>query len=246
MPADVAVLPGQDTVLSSWRALAGTEFGPGQLIETPHAMAAVFPEFGYLNNAILTAETDCADSAAAALGDVYGAAGITTWALWVPGRATTFDESSDALPGVGTLRRDVTTVAMQRTLDGDLRKDGRVTTVSGAALRRLVVDEAVPVEQLGVPDPNARITGWALVTDGQAITTAYTHCNGLDCGIYAVGTLASWRRRGYARTLVEHILADARENGMQTATLQSTPMGRALYDSLGFRAVGRYEEWLQG
>jgi hypothetical protein len=44
--------------------------------------------------------------------------------------------------------------------------------------------------------------------------------------------------------LVEHILAEAHSTGVQTASLQSTPMGESLYSALGFRAVGRYEEWL--
>jgi hypothetical protein len=43
---------------------------------------------------------------------------------------------------------------------------------------------------------------------------------------------------------VEHVLADAYRCSARTATLQSTPMGQPLYESLGFQAVGRYEEWV--
>ena len=32
----------------------------------------------------------------------------------------------------------------------------------------------------------------------------------------------------------------------RTATFQSTRMGQRLYSSLGFEAVGRYEEWVPG
>ena len=35
-------------------------------------------------------------------------------------------------------------------------------------------------------------------------------------------------------------------HGACTATLQSTRMGPRLYSSLGFEAVGRYEEWAPG
>jgi hypothetical protein len=50
---------------------------------------------------------------------------------------------------------------------------------------------------------------------------------------------------GFGRTLMEHVLADAKARGATTATLQSTRMGQTLYESLGFTAAGRYEEWSQ-
>jgi hypothetical protein len=40
------------------------------------------------------------------------------------------------------------------------------------------------------------------------------------------------------------VLADAWHKGARTASLQSTRMGQPLYESLGFTAVGRYEEWI--
>ena len=244
MPGDTTALAGQETVLSCWQALTGTEFGPGRLIETPYVIAAVFPEFDYFNNAIVISDLDCVEAAAASAADVYADAGISTWALWVPSDATNLAGPVDRVRAVGSLTRDETTLVMHRNLTDGLRTDDRVTRVSGSALRRLAVDEAVPVDELGEPDPGAQVTGWALVADGQAVATAYTHRNGTDCGVYAVGTLEPWRRRGLARALVEHVLADAFAAGMRTATLQSTPMGQPLYESLGFRAVGRYEEWL--
>ena len=244
MPLPTAALAGQDTLLACWRALADTELGPGRLIETRHAIAAVFPDSAYFNNAILTAGIESAQAAAESVANVYAAAGIATWALWVPSDATTFDHQADSLGAVGSLTRDVTTLAMHLTLPSALRTDHRVTAVSSTALRRLVADEAVPANELGEPAASAPVTGWALVEDGHTVASAYTHRHGTDCGIYAVGTLPPWRRRGLARALVEHILADAHNAGARSATLQSTPMGRPVYDALGFRAVGRYEEWL--
>ncbi len=83
-----------------------------------------------------------------------------------------------------------------------------------------------------------------LVHDGVAVAGAWSVIHEQDCGIYAVGTQPEWRRRGFARSLMEHVLADARARGARTATLQSTPLGEPLYASLGFRAAGRYEEWV--
>ena len=67
---------------------------------------------------------------------------------------------------------------------------------------------------------------------------------GTDVGIYSVGTAIEYRRRGLARALMQHLLAVAWQRDARTATLQATPMGQALYESLGFEAVGRYEEWV--
>ncbi|HEY7137304.1 MAG TPA: GNAT family N-acetyltransferase [Acidimicrobiia bacterium] len=80
--------------------------------------------------------------------------------------------------------------------------------------------------------------------DGLAVAGAWGFLHRGECGLYAVGTVPEWRRRGLARTLVAHVLADARSRGARTATLQSTPMARTLYESLGFAPVGRYEEGL--
>ena len=73
---------------------------------------------------------------------------------------------------------------------------------------------------------------------------AWSYLHRTDCGLYAVGTVPSMRRRGFARTLVEHVLAAAVRAGARTASLQSTRIGQPLYESLGFTPVGRYEEWI--
>jgi len=242
MSISIDALAGQDTLLSCWQALTDTDFGPGQLVDTRDAIAAVFPDSRYFNNAILTAGIESADAAAESVAGLY-AAGITTWALWVPSDTATFDGTHDRVDAIGSLTRDVTTLTMQRSLAPGLRRDDRVRTVSGEAMWRLTLDEAVANEDLGKPDAGARVTGWALVEDGRAIASAYTHHYGSDCGIYAVGTQPAWRRRGVAGALVEHILAEAYDAGMRTASLQSTPMGLSVYEHLGFRACGRYEEW---
>ena len=83
-----------------------------------------------------------------------------------------------------------------------------------------------------------------MVEGDVAVAGAYRYLHGSDCGVYAVGTVRAWRRRGIARSLVEHVLADATRRGARTATLQATPMAQHVYESLGFAPVGRYEEWV--
>ncbi len=76
------------------------------------------------------------------------------------------------------------------------------------------------------------------------VSAAWSFRHGDDVGVFAVGTVPAWRRRGIGAALTGHILADAATGGARTASLQSTPMGRSLYESLGFVAAGRYVEWV--
>jgi len=52
--------------------------------------------------------------------------------------------------------------------------------------------------------------------------------------IVNVYTGPSFRRRGLARCLMEHILLWCREHGVDTVILHASPFGRSLYESMGF------------
>jgi GNAT superfamily N-acetyltransferase len=88
------------------------------------------------------------------------------------------------------------------------------------------------------------LDGWVYVHEGTAVAGAWSYLNGADCGLYAIGTVPDFRRRGMAAALIQHMLAHASRRGARTASLQSTRMGESLYRSLQFTAVGRYEEWV--
>lgn len=243
MSSKVTVLPGQETLVASWSALA--QLSPGaRLIRSPAAVAAVFPSWEPLNNAImLNAPEPSAEAAAASqLASSYAKAGVDVWALWVPSLATDL-VAPDDVRGVAGLKRDTTTLVMQTTLQPGLRRHAGVVRASVAAATRAAGDEPVPIADLGEPESVPGLTAWVILQDDVAVAGAWTFLRESDCGIYTVGTLPEWRRRGLARALMEHVLADAQLRGARTATLQSTRLGQPLYESLGFEPVGRYEEW---
>jgi ribosomal protein S18 acetylase RimI-like enzyme len=224
-------LPGQDTLLASWAAL--TEVSPGAgLHRTDTAAGAVFPAWAALNNVIALG-----DPAAVAVDwrDRYADAGVAEWALWVPSGATSFDTPDESTPIPG-MRRSETTLVMVASIRPGLQHDDVRRAPLDAALR--AGEEPVPVAELGSPGPG--LPAWVLVREGVGVASAWTCRVGADCGIYAVGTAPAWRRRGLASALMRHLMA----GGAGTASVQSTPMGRRLYESLGFVAVGRYEEWV--
>lgn len=234
------VLPGQETLLASWAVLALTSRG-ARLVRSRAVATAVFPEWAPLNNAILLSAGDQAATVAQLAID-YRDARVQAWALWRPSRVADLD-AGEAVGLPGALRRDATTLVMQATLRSGLQLDQRVTRTSIAAATR-ATDEPVPLSELEEPVPASNLTAWVIRAEDAAVAGAWSFLHARDCGIFTVGTCPGWRRRGLARSLVEHVMADALSRGARTATLQSTRMGQPLYQSLGFQAVGRYEEWV--
>ena len=213
------------------------------LIQSSTVAAAVFPDWAALNNAIMLTTPDRAAvaSAASQLAPVYTEAGVDEWALWVPSLATHLD-APDRVDKVSGLMRDTTTLIMQMTLPPGLHQHESVVRTSIATATR-ASDDPVPVRDIEKPDAVPNLAGWVLIHHQRAVAGAWSFRHDRDCGIYAIGTVPTWRRRGFARALVEHVLADAQLHGASTATLQSTRMGQLLYESLGFQPAGRCEEW---
>jgi len=227
MSNTATVLPGQETLVASWDALA--RISPGaRLVHSAAATAAVFPSWAPLNNAILLNghDGDAAPSAVIELTGVYADAGVDAWALWVPSAATDLD-ATDYVQKVGGFRRDTTTLVMQAYLPPGLRLHDGIVRASFADASR-AGDEPVPFTDLGEPEMEPGLAGWVMVHKEVAVAGAWNFLHEQDCGIYAVGTAPGWRRRGLARSLVEHVLADARLHGARTATLQSTRIAQQL------------------
>jgi GNAT superfamily N-acetyltransferase len=234
-------LPGQPALVESWRRLAATS-PRASVTQLAFGVAAVFPEWSALNNAIVDPRADAAD-AADGLRAFYSAAGLANWALWIASSARDFvaDDLVDELNG---FRRDTTTLVMEAALGTRRDVDARIVRTSVATATRST-DEPVPVAEVDereVLGPD--VEGWVLVENGLAVSGALSVIHNGDCGVYAVGTTPAWRRRGYARALLEGILDDAVVRGASTASLQSTPEAESIYAAFGFRPVGRYEEWV--
>ncbi len=62
-------------------------------------------------------------------------------------------------------------------------------------------------------------------------------------GIFAVGTIPAYRRRGLAAAMVRRAAADGRAEGCLASYLQSWEMGVGVYRELGYRPVVQYRTW---
>ena len=79
--------------------------------------------------------------------------------------------------------------------------------------------------------------------DGEPAAALIAREHDGDCYFWFVATVPEAQRAGLAGELMRHALRQARERGCTTTTLESTPVAEALYERLGYTALGRYEMW---
>jgi GNAT superfamily N-acetyltransferase len=73
------------------------------------------------------------------------------------------------------------------------------------------------------------------------VTSAAVLAAGTAVGVYAVGTVPSEARKGYAEAVMRHALERARESsGIEFSVLESSEAGFPLYRAMGYRTVTRY------
>src|SRR5262245_25033400 len=104
----IVEVPGEATLVESWRALARLS-AAAHVQRSEHGVVAIFPNWQPLNNAIVPAGAVAAR--APMIAKLYADAGVDTWALWVPSRVKDLD-GPDEVRSVSGLRRDVTTQIM--------------------------------------------------------------------------------------------------------------------------------------
>ena len=92
---------------------------------------------------------------------------------------------------------------------------------------------------------DARFTPHGIRRDGTFVCVALTLVQGDDACLHYVATEPSHQRQGLATHLLRSMLTGARAQGLRTATLQATPEGMGVYESLGFRRVGAMRAYLR-
>lgn len=90
--------------------------------------------------------------------------------------------------------------------------------------------------------PNVR--HYAAIADGRAVAQAVTNTQRGAVGIFGVATLPEFRRRGVGTAITAFAIDDVRAEA-DLAWLQSTEMGKPLYERMGFRRVSDWEVWVR-
>ncbi|MBZ5590719.1 MAG: GNAT family N-acetyltransferase [Acidobacteriia bacterium] len=82
--------------------------------------------------------------------------------------------------------------------------------------------------------------------DGELRATTTAVCFGQELAwVGMVLTDSAYRRRGFARRLMEHALEYLRRRSVGWIKLDATEMGAPLYERLGFREEGGIERWIR-
>jgi GNAT superfamily N-acetyltransferase len=88
--------------------------------------------------------------------------------------------------------------------------------------------------------------GAGLVADveGEPAATGISIVAGDWVGVFIIGTVPAYRRRGLGAALTAKLVVDAvARNGVSRALLQSSVMGKGVYESLGFATVDEWTRW---
>ena len=87
--------------------------------------------------------------------------------------------------------------------------------------------------------------GWVGYVDGEPVVSTACVVASDVIGVYSVGTMPGWRRRGYAEQLMRIVLRQiSRETGIERTILQATTDGFRVYQRMGYRRVTQFSIFL--
>ena len=227
-------------------------FGSGnpssKLIERDGLIASVTPAAPQrsLFNSVYYEDPGALREEIDALAEIYDAAGVRAWTVWVP------DDDRDSarmLAERGHLL-DAEPRAMAMELAGLDAEPAAPAGVTRGPIAATVCAELNDRAYGYGPDGfRAGLAGetsirWQGAFDEEEPVGCVGAIDvGDDCCVTGVATPPEQRGRGIASWLLGGVLADARERGLLTASLQATRAGAPLYERLGFRDFGFVEMW---
>jgi GNAT superfamily N-acetyltransferase len=85
-------------------------------------------------------------------------------------------------------------------------------------------------------DPTVR--HYLAYVEGEPAACATIMLNQSMAGVWNVGTLRTYRRQGLASAILMQALVEASQDGYPDSVLIASPMGRPLYEEMGYRFVG--------
>lgn len=232
----------QQRGLRDWVAMLGSSSEGASLFERDGIAAAVVPACPQrsIPNSVTYTHADRLAGALDELASIYERAGVEAWAVWTP----EFDrEAIGALEAAGHFL-DSSPMAMSLELGsfdgpeiGDLDWDNEVDPATLGPLQDLAY--GLPVDA-GVaaglsappPDPDRRL--YQARVGGEPVCVLVTMDHGSDLGFYFVATHPDHRGLGLASRLIAVAVGEGLERGLETSSLQGSPMGQPLYRRLGY------------
>jgi ribosomal protein S18 acetylase RimI-like enzyme len=229
-----------------WRVLA--EGTGGRVWEEDGVFASIVPSSptrSFFNSVLYEDPGRMVDSIEA-LAAVYADAGVEAWTVWVPEG----DRSvAEALAAAGH-ELDATPRAMAMPIDGlnapdpdpelEIREQPDFELVS--KLNEIAYGFA-PGEFPPIQGDQPSLRTYFGSVDGETLGCAGAFTHGRDCEIVYVAVLPEGRGRGISGRLTARAIEDAREQGLETTTLQATKLGYPVYVKLGYADYGTLQMW---
>lgn len=242
---DPGALRVQRANLRAYLGWTGDSSDGARVLEFPGVMASVVPAAPQrsLVNSVAYDDAEALASAYDELARAYEEAGVKAWTVWAPQS----DEEALALLRERGHKFDGEPLAMVMPLSaappgGELDADAEGTMAELGALN----DAAYGYAEDGLAPAMARIGGTLPVRIYRARVDGETACAfaTIDCGddlaVHWVATPERFRGRGLASKLLARALAEARERGLRTSSLQASALGARIYERLGYRAAFRF------
>lgn len=227
-------------------------FGSGapasRLIRRDGLLASVVPASPQrsLFNSVYYDDPGALPEALDALAETYDAEGVRAWTVWVPDADR---ESARLLASRGhVLDAEPRAMAMELAgfeLDPPVPVGvalGPIDHAACAELNDLAYGYGEDGFRAGLAGETA-IRWHGAFEGGRPVGCVGAIEIGEDCCVTGVATPPEQRGRGIASWLMCRALAEARERGLTSASLQATRAGAPIYERLGFRDFGFVEMW---
>ncbi len=199
-------------------------------------------------NSVTYRDAGALEAALDELAAAHEQAGVRAWTVWVPED----ERDAAALLEAAGHKLDATPMAMTLQLAGlpdpeteGLDWDAGATPADLGRLNDLAYGYEVPTFGAVIAElpPELPLRLYQARADGEPASVLGTLDDGDDCGVYFVATLKKHRGRGLARRLLHVALAEARDRGLRTSTLQATKLGYPVYARLGYDAICTLQMW---
>jgi len=232
----------------TWRLLA--EGSGGSVWEDGEVLAAIVPaapDRSVFNSVFYGGDSERLLASLDEIGTAYDEAGVRAWTVWVPKDDT---DTAEALERAGhkfdAQPRDMgmeLSELREPDPDPELELVEREDYAAMAKLNEIAYGyppgDFSAVAEASMPGMRIYFAGLA----GEEVATLGIWPHRSDAVVIWVAAVPEARGRGISTRLLSHALADAREAGLETTTLQSTKLGFPVYEKLGYRDFGAVHMW---
>ncbi len=236
--------------LAAFVRLMGRASEGAALFERDGVLGAIVPACPDRSviNSVTYRDPGSLEAALEELAAAHEEAGVRAWTVWVPED----DRDAVALLEAAGHKLDTTPMAMVHDLAGlpdtnpeGLDWDDRAAPADVARINDLAYGFDRPYFAAAMTSLPADLPLrlYQVLVDGEPVSVLGTLDEGDDCGIYLVATLKAHRGKGLSGRLLHIALAEARQRGLRTSSLQATKLGYPVYERLGYEPICTLEMW---